>query len=114
MIILFDIIFAEQNLISEFSLSILCRWAFPFSHGGIPMHNFYLMKLLEKDLNISKISIRNETNYNFYKNNDLNYIPLKIPCENIVTSLNKYNVMRKNINLLKDWLVSRAMYIKIK
>ena len=49
----------------------------------------------------------------FIKDNNLNYIPLKIPYENIITSLNKYNFMRKNINLLKDWLVSRAMYIKI-
>ncbi len=77
------------------------------------MHNFYLMKLLEKDLNISKISIRNEINYNFYKDNDLNYFPLKIPIENIINSLNRYRFLTKNINLLKDWLVSREMYLKI-
>ena len=77
------------------------------------MHNFYLMKLLEKDLNISKISIRNEINYNFYKENDLNYFPLKIPFENIIKSLNRYRFLTKNINLLKDWLVSREMYLKI-
>ena len=77
------------------------------------MHNFYLMKLLDKDLNISKISVKNKTNYNFYKNNDLNYIPIKVPIENIVTSLNKYKFFKKNINLFKDWLVSRAMFLKI-
>ena len=77
------------------------------------MHNFYLIKLLEKDLNISKISIRNEINYNFYKDNDLNYFPLKIPIENIITSLNRYRILTKNINLLKDWLVSREMSSKI-
>ena len=77
------------------------------------MHNFYLMKLLEKDLNISKISIRNEINYNSYKENDLNYFPFKIPIENIIKSLNRYRFLTKNINLLKDWLVSREMYLKI-
>ena len=59
------------------------------------MHNFYLMKLLDKDLNISKISVRNKINYNFYKNNNLNYIPIKVPIENIVKSLNKYRFLKK-------------------
>ena len=42
--------------------TLACRWAFPYDHGGVAMHNYYLLQVMKNELDVSLISSKNEEN----------------------------------------------------
>ena len=60
-------------------ISLVCRWSFPQSTGGIAMHNHYLLHALEKNFKCNLISAESKINSG-YNNSGIDYsgIPITI------------------------------------
>ena len=59
-------------------ISLVCRWSFPQSTGGVAMHNHYLLNALEKKFKRNLISAESEINSGFNKNNGVGYSGIPI------------------------------------
>ena len=92
----------------------MCRWAFPFHQGGIPMHNYYLLELLKDGMGISLTSSQIEQNKAYYsfKHIPFNGISAALPLVSWRLAKNKF--LRNGLRSLQDWRISLAIAKSIK
>ena len=92
----------------------MCRWAFPYHQGGIPMHNYYLLELLKDGMDIILTSSQIEQNKSFYsfKHIPFNGILADLPL--VYWRLAKHKIIQNGLRSLQDWRISLAMAKSIK
>ena len=59
-------------------LSIICRWSFPDSSGGVAMHNHNIIKSINNKLLCYMISLESKSNQLYFDKEGINYSGVKI------------------------------------
>ena len=70
-------------------INLICRWAYPKSCCGIAMHNYFLLKAINKRIQCETVSFDSLENSKFYEKSDIvftgispnsyiNRIPIKV------------------------------------
>tara|TARA_B100002052_G_C15884465_1_gene600911 strand:- start:796 stop:2025 length:1230 start_codon:yes stop_codon:yes gene_type:complete len=100
------------NKISSLQFNLVCRWAFPTEQGGIPMHNYFLLQMLNPFFKCKSFTF-SSIDYNVILNNGVEYEKLEIPF-----MINKISNMRgsfiKNITRsISDRLLSKEIDNKL-
>ena len=87
----------------------LCsRWAFPFSQGGIAMHNKNLVQALSQDTNVNILSLLNRENMAFFESISIPFYTIKAP-NPFIYRLSKTNLLRKINRYFVDCSISSKM-----
>ena len=89
--------------------TLACRWAFPYDHGGVAMHNYYLLQLIQNELDVSLISSKNGDNYSSYNQMGISYIGISASLPEIYWRLAKNGFIKNGFRSLQDWRISLAM-----
>jgi len=88
----------------------LCsRWAFPYHQGGIPMHNYYLLQVLQYGMDVSLISSKNTENQSLYYQKDILYSGISADLPEIYWRIAKSGFIYNGLRSLQDWRISMAI-----
>ena len=98
----------------KIKFTLVSRWAFPYHQGGIPMHNYYLLKLLKDGMDIALISSQIEQNDSYYSKKHINFNGISAYLPLIYWRLAKNKILQNGLRSLQDWRISLAMAKAIK
>jgi len=88
----------------------LCsRWAFPYHQGGIPMHNYYLLQILQNGMDVTLISSENKESQSLYHQKDISYSYISANLPEIYWRIAKSGFIKNGLRSLQDWRISMAM-----
>jgi len=96
------------------TLSIISRWCFPQSTGGVAMHNHYLLNALENIFKCKSISAESEINSGFSKNRGIRYSRIPIARHNNISQFLKFSILKNAVRSYGDQELSRLFAEKLK
>jgi len=96
------------------SLSIVCRWSFPDSSGGVAMHNYNIIKTINNHFKCNMISLDSRSNQSYYKKKGINYSGIKINSIYNKPYLLKLSFLRNTARYYSDNNISKLFEEKIK
>jgi len=94
------------KLKSQINFSLVCRWAFPFVQGGIPMHNINLLKSLKNIINSNIISENNNQNVEYYRNVGIPLIGFYPAHKYLYGLLVRFGILNNGLRSISDWYYS--------
>ena len=89
------------------SLSIVCRWSFPDSSGGVAMHNYNTIKAINDHFKCNMISLESRSNQIFYKKEGIEYSGVKINSIYNKLYLLRLNFLKNSLRYLSDNNISK-------
>ena len=94
--------------------SMVCRWSFPQSTGGVAMHNHYLLNALKNKFKCNSISAESEINSGFSKNNGIRYSRIPIIGYGAISQFLKFSILKNAARSFVDQKISRLFAEKLK
>ena len=91
-------------IVEQFSL--ISRWAFPESTGGVAMHNHYLLIAIKEKFKCHSVSIDSEIKSIFSENNAIHHYRIPVPAYNISHYL-KFSILKNAFRSYTDQKISR-------
>ena len=91
---------------SKFNL--ICRWSYPESHGGIAMHNYYLLKALQKNIQCEIISLQSAKNSSFYDQLDIEFTNLYLNSHINEMHQLKFGIIKNASRFISDRYISKS------
>ena len=88
--------------------NLICRWAYPESHGGIAMHNFYLLKSLQKSMQCEAISFDSEINSTYYEQSDTQFTNVCLNSYINKIHQTKLGVLKNGTRFISDRYISKS------
>jgi len=73
------------------------------------MHNYYLLQLMENELDVSLISSKNEENHSSYHQKNISYSGISADLPEIYWRIAKSGFIKNGLRSLQDWRISLAM-----
>ena len=92
----------------KISFSLLCRWAFPISQGGVAMHNKNLIETLLDSMNIKQISLFYIENKTYFDSIGVPFDAINQP-KNIPHFLLKFPIINNSYRFFIDKYISDKM-----
>ena len=92
----------------KISFSLLCRWAFPISQGGVAMHNKNLIETLLDSMNIKQISLFYIENKTYFESIGVPFDAINQP-KNIPHFLLKFPIINNSYRFFIDKYISDKM-----
>ena len=96
------------------NFSMVSRWSFPQSTGGVAMHNHYLLNALEKKFKCNSISAESKINSVFSKNNSIRYSRIPITGYGAISQFLKFSILKNAARSFVDQKISRLFAEKLK
>ena len=91
------------------NFTIVSRWSFPQSTGGVAMHNHYLLNALEKKFKCNSISAESEINSGFSKNNGIRYSRIPIAGHSNISQFLKFSILKNAARSFVDQKISKLL-----
>ena len=91
---------------SKFNL--ICRWAYPESHGGVAMHNFYLLKSLQKSMQCETISFESKINSSYYDKSVTQFTNVYLNRYIYKIHQTKLGALKNAIRFISDRYISKS------
>ena len=95
------------------SLSIVCRWSFPDSSGGVAMHNYNTIKAINDHFKCNMISLESRSNQIFYNKEGVEYSGVKINSIYNKLYLLRLTFLKNSLRYLSDNNISKLFNKKI-
>ena len=92
----------------KISFSLLCRWAFPLSQGGVAMHNKNLIETLLDSMNVKKVSLFHIENKAYFESIGVPFDSIKQP-KNIPYFFLKFPIINNSYRFFIDKYISDKM-----
>jgi len=73
------------------------------------MHNYYLLQLMQNELDVSLISSKNEENHSSYHQKGISYSGISAVLPEIYWRIAKNGFIKNGLRSLQDWLISLAL-----
>ena len=73
------------------------------------MHNYYLLQVMQNELDVSLISSKNKENHSSYQQNDISYSGISADLPEIYWRIAKNGFIKNGLRSLQDWLISLAL-----
>jgi len=88
--------------------SLVCRWLYPASQGGVCMHNKYVYEMLKSDFQMNLISLNNSLNFKYCKKND---IPVTFisKSSDLLYRMPKASFINKSARYYRDLIISKLI-----
>ena len=93
----------------DLKLTLACHWSFPNDQGGVAMHNWYLLKMLSGQIDISMLSSINQINELNYQNNCIPYYGIDLSTSIFLSKIIRLNYLKNGLRSWKDWKVSTKL-----
>jgi len=81
----------------------VCRWAFPFVQGGIPMHNVNLLNSINNYLDVSLISEDNDLNESYYLGRGIPFNAFRSSQKYFYSILMRLGFLKNGLRSFTDW-----------
>lgn len=81
----------------------MCRWAFPFVQGGIPMHNVNLLNSVNNYLDVSLISEDNVLNESYYLEMGIPFNAFRSYQKYFYGTLMRLGLLKNGLRSFSDW-----------
>jgi glycosyltransferase involved in cell wall biosynthesis len=73
------------------------------------MHNYYLLQVMQNELDVSLISSKNKENHSSYHQKDISYSGISADLPEIYWRIAKNGFIKNGLRSLQDWLISLAL-----
>ena len=73
------------------------------------MHNYYLLQVMQNELDVSLISSKNEENHSSYHQKGISYSGISADLPEIYWRIAKNGFIKNGLRSLQDWLISLAL-----
>ena len=96
------------------NFTMVCRWSFPQSTGGVAMHNHYLLNALEKKFSCNYITAESKINSVFIKSNNIRFSRIQITKYFSLSKFIKFSFLKNAARSFIDKKISELFAEKLK